>query len=79
MKICLENQFLVFFLSGHSRQVLLYMYLHVIFQLALKHRQGRNHKMRIVVFVGSPIEDDEKEVCLELYLTVTSVQVILTT
>lgn len=29
--------------------------------LALKHRQGRNHKMRIVVFVGSPIEDDEKE------------------
>ena len=32
------------------------------FQLALKHRQGRNHKMRIVVFVGSPIEDDDKEV-----------------
>lgn len=30
--------------------------------LALKHRQGRNHKMRIVVFVGSPIEEDEKEV-----------------
>lgn len=29
--------------------------------LALKHRQGRNHKMRIVIFVGSPIEDDEKE------------------
>nr|BAF75714.1 antisecretory factor-like protein [Pinctada fucata] len=29
--------------------------------LALKHRQGRNHKMRIVMFVGSPIEDDEKE------------------
>lgn len=29
--------------------------------LALKHRQGRNHKMRIVFFVGSPIEDDEKE------------------
>src|SRR5437867_3806254 len=23
--------------------------------LALKHRQGRNHKMRIVVFVGSPV------------------------
>ena len=31
-------------------------------QLALKHRQGRNHKLRIVVFVGSPIEIDEKEV-----------------
>lgn len=30
--------------------------------LALKHRQGRNHKLRIVVFVGSPIEDDEKEI-----------------
>nr|KAG5695241.1 hypothetical protein BaRGS_008069 [Batillaria attramentaria] len=30
--------------------------------LALKHRQGRNHKMRIVVFVGSPIEEDEKEI-----------------
>ncbi|XP_014781403.1 26S proteasome non-ATPase regulatory subunit 4 [Octopus bimaculoides] len=29
--------------------------------LALKHRQGRNHKMRIVIFVASPIEDDEKE------------------
>lgn len=24
--------------------------------LALKHRQNRNHKMRIVVFVGSPID-----------------------
>lgn len=30
--------------------------------LALKHRQGRNHKLRIVVFVGSPIDDDEKEI-----------------
>ncbi|XP_076434759.1 26S proteasome non-ATPase regulatory subunit 4-like isoform X2 [Babylonia areolata] len=30
--------------------------------LALKHRQGRNHKMRIVAFVGSPIEEDEKEI-----------------
>uniref|UniRef100_A0A8C4QNZ1 Proteasome 26S subunit ubiquitin receptor, non-ATPase 4b n=1 Tax=Eptatretus burgeri TaxID=7764 RepID=A0A8C4QNZ1_EPTBU len=29
--------------------------------LALKHRQGKNHKMRIVAFVGSPIENDEKE------------------
>jgi 26S proteasome regulatory subunit N10 len=29
--------------------------------LALKHRQGRNHKMRIVAFVGSPVSEDEKE------------------
>ncbi|XP_054167052.1 26S proteasome non-ATPase regulatory subunit 4-like [Oppia nitens] len=29
--------------------------------LALKHRQGKNHKMRIVVFVGSPVDADEKE------------------
>jgi len=29
--------------------------------LALKHRQGKNHKTRIVVFVGSPIEEDEKD------------------
>lgn len=28
-------------------------------QLVLKHRQGKNHKMRIVVFVGSPIETEE--------------------
>ncbi|XP_044740254.1 26S proteasome non-ATPase regulatory subunit 4 isoform X2 [Chrysoperla carnea] len=32
-----------------------------IAHLALKHRQGKNHKMRIVVFVGSPINVDEKE------------------
>jgi 26S proteasome regulatory subunit N10 len=30
-------------------------------QLALKHRQGKNHKMRIVAFVGSPVEMEEKE------------------
>jgi 26S proteasome regulatory subunit N10 len=30
-------------------------------KLALKHRQGKNHKMRIVAFVGSPIQIDEKE------------------
>lgn len=29
--------------------------------LVLKHRQSKNHRQRIVVFVGSPIEDDEKE------------------
>ncbi|KAK2582867.1 hypothetical protein KPH14_008945 [Odynerus spinipes] len=32
-----------------------------IAHLALKHRQGKNHKMRIVAFVGSPIQIDEKE------------------
>lgn len=33
-----------------------------IAHLALKHRQGKHHKMRIVIFVGSPIEDDDKEI-----------------
>lgn len=33
----------------------------VYWQLVLKHRQGKNHKMRIVVFVGSPITVDEAE------------------
>jgi len=33
-----------------------------IAHLALKHRQGKMHKMRIVVFVGSPLDEvDEKE------------------
>ncbi|XP_019880566.1 26S proteasome non-ATPase regulatory subunit 4 isoform X2 [Aethina tumida] len=32
-----------------------------IAHLALKHRQGKNHKMRIVVFVGSPVASEEKE------------------
>ncbi|XP_037040016.1 26S proteasome non-ATPase regulatory subunit 4 [Bradysia coprophila] len=32
-----------------------------IAHLVLKHRQGKNHKMRIVVFVGSPIVADEAE------------------
>merc|ERR1712212_771837 len=32
-----------------------------IAHLCLKHRQGKNHKTRIVAFVGSPIECDEKE------------------
>ncbi|KAK6467128.1 26S proteasome non-ATPase regulatory subunit 4 [Huso huso] len=30
--------------------------------LALKHRQGKNHKLRIIAFVGSPVEDSEKDV-----------------
>jgi 26S proteasome regulatory subunit N10 len=29
--------------------------------LALKHRQGKNHRPRIVVFVGSPLEVDTNE------------------
>uniref|UniRef100_A0A8C7I118 26S proteasome non-ATPase regulatory subunit 4 n=1 Tax=Oncorhynchus kisutch TaxID=8019 RepID=A0A8C7I118_ONCKI len=29
--------------------------------LALKHRQGKNHKMRIIAFVGSPVEDRDKD------------------
>ncbi|UYV67217.1 Pros54 [Cordylochernes scorpioides] len=33
-----------------------------IAHMALKHRQGKNHKMRIVVFVGSPLEVDDKEI-----------------
>merc|ERR1719471_830862 len=32
-----------------------------IAHLCLKHRQGKNHKTRIIAFVGSPIEADEKE------------------
>lgn len=30
-------------------------------KLVLKHRQSKNHKMRIVVFVGSPVVTDEAE------------------
>uniref|UniRef100_A0A0K8TSM4 26S proteasome non-ATPase regulatory subunit 4 n=1 Tax=Tabanus bromius TaxID=304241 RepID=A0A0K8TSM4_TABBR len=32
-----------------------------IAHLVLKHRQGKNHKMRIVVFVGSPLVNEEAE------------------
>jgi 26S proteasome regulatory subunit N10 len=32
-----------------------------IAHLALRHRQGRNHRMRIVVFVGSPLDVKQKE------------------
>ncbi|KAJ3333125.1 hypothetical protein HDU76_011202 [Blyttiomyces sp. JEL0837] len=31
-----------------------------IAQLALKHRQNKNQRQRIIVFVGSPLEEDEK-------------------
>ena len=30
-------------------------------QLALKHRQGKNHRTRIIVFIGSPLLIDDKE------------------
>src|ERR1700733_13084447 len=30
-----------------------------IAHLALKHRQNRNHRMRIVLFIGSPMENVE--------------------
>ncbi len=30
-------------------------------QLALKHRQNKNQRQRIIAFVGSPLEDDSKE------------------
>lgn len=33
-----------------------------IAHLALKHRSSRSHRMRVVVFVGSPLVNDEKEV-----------------
>lgn len=29
-------------------------------QLALKHRQNKNQRQRIIVFVGSPLDEDEK-------------------
>jgi 26S proteasome regulatory subunit N10 len=29
-------------------------------QLALKHRQNKNQRQRIIVFLGSPLEADEK-------------------
>jgi len=32
-----------------------------IAHLALKHRLGKNHKTRIITFIGSPIDADEKE------------------
>lgn len=31
-----------------------------LMQLVLKHRQNKNQRQRIIVFVGSPVEEDEK-------------------
>jgi len=44
--------------------------------LVLKHRQGKNHRMRIIVFIGSPIEDDEKEVCWTMLLLLPLICVV---
>lgn len=42
--------------------------------LALKHRQNRNHKMRIVVFVGSPIDHlNSAEVYLSFFFYIFSI------
>jgi 26S proteasome regulatory subunit N10 len=35
---------------------------HAPFQLVLKHRESKNHRQRIVAFVGSPVEAPVKEV-----------------
>nr|ADD38515.1 26S proteasome non-ATPase regulatory subunit 4 [Lepeophtheirus salmonis] len=37
-----------------------------IAHLALKHRQGKNHKTRIVVFIGSPILDAPEKDLIKL-------------
>lgn len=37
-----------------------------IAHLALKNRQGKNHKMRIVAFVGSPLDDVDEELLIKL-------------
>jgi len=34
--------------------------------LALKHRQGKNHKMRIIIFVGSPLSDVNEQEFIRL-------------
>ena len=55
---CVAMLYYLYRYSSCVRYGILVVYL---LQLALKHRQGKNHKMRIVVFIASPIEDDEKE------------------
>lgn len=55
-----------YYISYHKKKYIqlkvLWWLLFFYQQLALKHRQSKNHKMRIVAFVGSPIEADEKEI-----------------
>ncbi|KAL1439236.1 hypothetical protein MTO96_010274 [Rhipicephalus appendiculatus] len=47
-----------------------------IAHLVLKHRQGKNHKMRIVVFVGSPIETDSRELAKRLKKEKVNVDIV---
>lgn len=35
-----------------------------IAQLALKHRQNKNQRQRIVIFCGSPVKEDQVRLCL---------------
>lgn len=39
-----------------------------IAQLALKHRQNKNQRSRLVLFVGSPIAEDKVSVLISNYL-----------
>ena len=39
----------------------IFLYASLYFQLSLKHKHSRLYKMRIIAFVGSPIDVDEKE------------------
>ena len=49
-------------LNGKLFQIFSYLNIFPHLQLALKHRQSKNHRMRIVAFVASPLVNDEKEV-----------------
>ncbi len=40
--------------------------------LALKHRQNKNQRQRIVIFVGSPISDDKVGCCMDCMGSTTS-------
>lgn len=58
-----------------ERKSVIFMHIIVLsVQLALKHRQGKNHRMRIIAFVGSPIEHEEKEVIyVQKWLYITDI------
>ena len=43
-------------------EVLFTATLRPLLQLALKHRQNKNQKIRIIAFIGSPLDVDHKEV-----------------
>ena len=42
-------------------------------QLALKHRQNKNQKMKIVAFIGSPLTIPDKEVGLKVHNSTYSI------